>query len=99
MNAQAFLIVLFALAGGASAQQQELLAPSAPAQTQPALPPVRFATNFEGACLGKVEVVGPSSFRLAVPGQQDRHGRNRQASWFYFRMDGVRGRELTVTLS
>jgi hypothetical protein len=34
-----------------------------------------------------------------VPGQQDQRGRNRQATWFYFRMDNVRGRDLTVTLT
>lgn len=61
--------------------------------------PVRFNTAFEGAAMGQVEVVGETEFRVHVPGQQDRNGRNRQASWFYFRMDNVRGRDLKVTLT
>src|SRR4051794_35587728 len=60
---------------------------------------VRFNTAFEGAALGEVEVVGETEFRVHVPGQQDERGRNRQATWFYFRMDNVRDRDLTITLT
>ena len=60
---------------------------------------VRFNTAFEGAAMGDVEVVGETAFRVHVPGQQDARGRNRQATWFYFRMDNVRGRDLTITLT
>ena len=60
---------------------------------------VRFNTAFEGAALERVEVVGENEFRIYVPGQQDQRGRNRQATWFFFRMDNVRGRNLTVTLA
>lgn len=60
---------------------------------------VRFNTAFEGGALERVEVVKENEFRLYVPGQQDERGRNRQATWFYFRMDNVRGRDLTVTLA
>lgn len=60
---------------------------------------VRFNTAFEGAALGRVEVVGETEFRVHVPGQQDERGRNRQATWYYFRMDNVRGRDLTITLT
>ena len=62
-------------------------------------PAVRFNTNFEGASLGKVEVLSSGVFRCFVPGQYNERGRNRQTSWFYFRMDGVRGRELTLTMT
>ena len=65
----------------------------------PAQGPVRFNTAFEGAALGRVDVVGETDFRVHVPGQQDQRGRNRQATWYYFRMDNVRGRELTLTLT
>jgi hypothetical protein len=68
---------------------------AAPAATGP----VRFNTAFEGGALDRVEVVGETEFRVHVPGQQDRNGRNRQASWFYFRMDNVRGRDLKITLT
>lgn len=60
---------------------------------------VRFSTNFEGGSLGTIEVLGDSEFRCHVKGQQNEHGRNRQASWYYFRIDGARGRDLTLTLT
>lgn len=58
-----------------------------------------FNIHFEGAALGKVEVLGEHRFRCAVPGQSDEHGRNRQANWYFFRMDGVAGRAITLTLT
>src|SRR4051794_22718628 len=61
--------------------------------------PVRFNTNFEGGSLGTIERLGEATFRCHVRGQQDEHGRNRQASWYYFRLDGVRGRDLTITMT
>lgn len=60
---------------------------------------IRFNTNFEGGSLGVIERVGETSYRCRVKGQQDERGRNRQASWYFFRMEGVRGRELTITLT
>jgi hypothetical protein len=72
-----------------------LYAATAVAQDRPA---VTFNTNFEGASLGRVEAVGPGHYRCAVAGQQDQRGRNRQATWYYFRIDGARGRDLTLTL-
>jgi len=59
-------------------------------------PPVRFNTAFESASIGLIEKLGETEFRLHVRGQQDARGRNRQATWFYFRMDEVAGRELTL---
>lgn len=61
--------------------------------------PVVFNTNFEGGSLGKIEVLADGRIRCAVLGQYDEHGRNRQANWYYFRMDGVRDREITLTLT
>jgi hypothetical protein len=61
--------------------------------------PITLATDFEGGCLGKVEQVSETRFRAAVPGQADHEGRNRQASWYCFRIDGARGREVTVVLT
>jgi len=55
--------------------------------------------NFEGASLGTVEKLGEAQFRLHVAGQYDERGRNRQASWIYFRMDHVAGRDLTLTFT
>jgi hypothetical protein len=60
---------------------------------------IRFNTNFEGGSLGKIETLGEGSFRLHVRGQQDEQGRNRQANWYFFRMENVRGRELSITMT
>ncbi|MGV3724710.1 MAG: M14-type cytosolic carboxypeptidase [Actinomycetota bacterium] len=62
-------------------------------------PPILINTNFEGASLGKVEKLDVARFRLHVPGQYDERGRNRQTTWFYFRMERVKGRDLHLTLT
>ncbi len=62
-------------------------------------PAIRFNKNFEGASLGKIEALGPATFKCWVEGQYDDRGHNRQASWFYFRINGAKGRELTITLT
>src|SRR5262249_1016408 len=67
-----------------------------PAQDKPA---ITFNKNFEGGALGKIEKLGETQFRCFVEGQHDEHGRNRQANWYYFRMDGVKDREVTLTLT
>ncbi len=61
--------------------------------------PITIAIDFEGGCLGKIEQVSETQFRCAIPGQADHEGRNRQASWYFFRIDGARGREVTVVLT
>jgi hypothetical protein len=61
--------------------------------------PIRFNANFEGASLGRIEPLGETAFRCHVKGQQDEHGRNRQASWYYFRIEGARNRDITLTLT
>jgi hypothetical protein len=55
-------------------------------------------TNFPGGSLGKVEMVAPTHFRLHLAGQTDQDGRNRQANWYYFRIDGAAGQSLTLDL-
>ena len=62
--------------------------------------PIRFNTNFEGGSLGRIEPLGEAAFRCHVKGQQDEHGRNRQASWYYL-PDRRRqsDRNLTITLT
>src|SRR3954469_4096470 len=61
--------------------------------------PVTFSTAFEAASLGRIEKIDESTFRVHVLGQQDERGRNRAATWYCFRMDHVRGRDLTVTIT
>ncbi|HEY1172815.1 MAG TPA: M14-type cytosolic carboxypeptidase [Verrucomicrobiae bacterium] len=59
----------------------------------------RFNTRFEGASLGKIVAVNENEFRCALVGQYDERGRNRQVSWFYFRLDNVAKRPLTLTFT
>lgn len=65
----------------------------------PTARPVLFNTAFEGGSLGRIEQLGENEYRLHLEGQQDARGRNRQATWFLFRMDDVAGRELTLRLT
>jgi hypothetical protein len=58
--------------------------------------PVFFNTAFESGSIGRIDVLGENEFRLHVIGQQDSRGHNRQATWYYFRMENVAGRELTL---
>jgi hypothetical protein len=55
--------------------------------------------DFEAGNIGKVESVSANHVRCAVTGEADQDGRNRQPSWFYFRIDGVAGREMTVDIT
>ncbi len=60
---------------------------------------ITFNQNFEGGALGKIEAVSATEFRCHVEGQHDERGRNRQANWYYFRMDGAGERKVTLTLT
>ncbi|MGH9720132.1 MAG: M14-type cytosolic carboxypeptidase, partial [Bryobacteraceae bacterium] len=44
--------------------------------------------QFEGGSVERVEQAGGDRFRVFVKGETDQDGRNRQASWYYFRVDG-----------
>jgi hypothetical protein len=48
--------------------------------------------------LGRVERLGPAEFLCHVAGQADEKGRNRQVTWYYFRLEGAKDREVTITL-
>jgi hypothetical protein len=62
------------------------------------LPPIKVRTNFEAASTGTIENLGSSELRVHVLGQANESGRNRQANWYYFRLDGVGGRQVTLHL-
>lgn len=70
-----------------------------PAPNAPQQQGITFNLSFEGASLGRIERVDEQTFRCHVLGQQDERGRNRQATWYYFRMDHVAGRDVTLTLT
>jgi murein tripeptide amidase MpaA len=56
-------------------------------------------TDFEAGNIGRSEWISPSHLRIGVRGETDQNNRNRQPSWFYFRIDGVRGQDLTIDLA
>jgi hypothetical protein len=58
-----------------------------------------LSTDFEGASLGRVQQLDETHYRGAVVGQADHDNRNRQPSWYCFRLDDLKGREVTVTLT
>ncbi|HEU5077619.1 MAG TPA: M14-type cytosolic carboxypeptidase [Opitutaceae bacterium] len=72
------------------------LAAAPAAATANAASAVQFNAAFECASLGKIDKLSENEFRIHMLGQQDSRGRNRQATWFFFRMDNVAGRELTL---
>jgi Zinc carboxypeptidase/Cytosolic carboxypeptidase N-terminal domain len=60
--------------------------------------PISVFSDFEGGALGKIERVSETHFRCGVKGESDQDGRNRQANWYYFRVDGGKGQSLTIEL-
>jgi hypothetical protein len=63
-----------------------------------AVPPISVKADFEGGALGKIERISEAHFRCGVKGESDQDGRNRQANWYYFRVDGAKGQSLTIDL-
>ncbi len=55
--------------------------------------------NFEGGRLVSVERLAANHYRVAVDGEKDSDGRNRQASWYYFRMDDAPRTALTIDVT
>lgn len=65
----------------------------------PVLALVTIQTQFDGGSLGRIEKVSEAHFRLGAKGDKDQDGRNRQANWYYFRVDGAPvGKELTLDI-
>ena len=64
------------------------------AQTQ-----VSFYTDFEGGNLGEITKVGEYHWRCAVAGESDSDNRNRQASWYYFSVEGVKNQPIAIELT
>jgi len=60
--------------------------------------PISVFSNFEGGALGKIERVSETHFRCGVKGESDQDGRNRQANWYYFRVEGGKGQSLMIDL-
>ncbi len=56
------------------------------------------STDFEGGSAGRVEQVAPAHLRVAVKGQADQNNRNRQANWYYFKLENLPDAELRIDL-
>lgn len=56
-------------------------------------------SDFEGGSIGRVTTISPDHIRCSVKGQLDQNGRNRQASWYYFELNGSAGHEITIDLT
>jgi hypothetical protein len=76
-----------------------IVPPASPTSRADEPVPIRFNTNFEGGSLGTIELLGDGAYRCHVKGQYNEHGRNRQATWYFFRLDDVKGRDLTLTMT
>jgi len=59
---------------------------------------IAIVSNFEGGNIRKVEQAGPAHFRIHLPGDVDQDGRNRQANWYSFRVDGAKGQALALDI-
>jgi Zinc carboxypeptidase/Cytosolic carboxypeptidase N-terminal domain len=64
----------------------------------PLLAGVTIHADFEGGSLGRMEKISATHFRLGAKGEKDQDGRNRQANWYYFRVDGAESKELTLDM-
>jgi hypothetical protein len=54
--------------------------------------------EFDEGSLERVERPAHDHFRVFVSGQADHDKRNRQASWYYFRVDAAEGNTLTIDI-
>ncbi len=57
-----------------------------------------ISTAFEGGCLGRIQKLSETHFRLSAKGETDQDGRNRQANWYYFRVDDAPLQEITFDI-
>lgn len=60
---------------------------------------VSIHTNFEGGNLGEARQIAENHWECAIAGESDSDKRNRQASWYYFRVEGAKGKDLTIDLT
>jgi hypothetical protein len=58
-----------------------------------------LVSNFEGANIHRMQQSRDGTIRVELPGETDQDHRNRQANWYYFRLDGVRSRPLTIEVT
>jgi hypothetical protein len=57
---------------------------------------ITVSASFDGGSIGRVETLAPNHLRCAVAGQADQNHRNRQANWYYFRLDNLPRQEVRI---
>ena len=67
--------------------------------SQPNSASATISTDFEGGNLGEVTQLSDTHWQCALAGESDADQRNRQASWYYFRVDNVKNQPLTIDLT
>lgn len=60
---------------------------------------VEISTDFEGGNIGTIGKITETHWVCAVEGEVDSENRNRQASWYYFRLDNAKDKEITIDLA
>lgn len=60
---------------------------------------ISIHTDFEGGRLGEIEQLTDTHWKFALDGESDSENRNRQVSWYYFRIEGAKGQPLTIDLT
>ncbi|MGH9658205.1 MAG: M14-type cytosolic carboxypeptidase, partial [Bryobacteraceae bacterium] len=55
--------------------------------------------DFEGGSMARASRAGDAHWRIEVKGESDQDGRNRQASWYYFRVDGAPRAEMIFDIT
>jgi hypothetical protein len=60
---------------------------------------VSIHTDFEGGKVGNVKQRSATQWELALEGEDDWENRNRQVSWYYFRIEGAKDQSLTLDLT
>lgn len=60
---------------------------------------IRLVSDFEGGNIRSFSQPAPNYIVVPLPGEADQDGRNRQANWYYFRLDGIRNRPLTLEIT
>ncbi|HWB97881.1 MAG TPA: M14-type cytosolic carboxypeptidase [Bryobacteraceae bacterium] len=59
---------------------------------------IEVSSQFEGGSIGPVERVSATHLRCPAVGQTDQDHRNRQANWYYFRLDQLPSAPVTIDL-
>ncbi len=60
---------------------------------------ISISTDFEGGKLGGIRQLSETHWACTLAGESDADDRNRQASWYYFRINGAPGTPLTIELT